>query len=124
MSYGLKEEDIEKINSVFQKYTEIEEVTLYGSRAIGNYRNGSDIDLTMKGDNLNLSIQFSIENELDDLLLPYKMDLSVFKSIENEDLVEHIDRVGVEFYSKNQSQKHCFDNGLWKRLRMIGKSDF
>ena len=53
MRFGLTDETITKINTVFVKYSEIEEVVLYGSRAKGNYREGSDIDLTLKGDLVN-----------------------------------------------------------------------
>ncbi len=52
--YGLKEKHIKAINSVFSKYPQIEKTILYGSRAKGNYRNGSDIDLTLVGDDLDL----------------------------------------------------------------------
>ncbi len=98
--YGLKEKHINAINSVFKKHAEIEEAILYGSRAKGNYRNGSDIDLTLKGEALNLSQLFKIETQLDDLLLPYKIDLSIFHKLENLDFVAHINRVGVSFYEK------------------------
>jgi type I restriction enzyme S subunit len=73
---------------------------LYGSRAKGNYRPNSDIDLTLKCKNVDLSTLFKIETDLDDLLLPYKIDLSIFHKIENQDLIEHINRVGVVFYEK------------------------
>lgn len=100
MTYGLPDHSIEAINGVFKQYPAVEEVILYGSRAKGNYRNGSDIDLTMIGDELDLNIQFRIENDLDDLLLPYKIDLSIKRQIENPDLVGHIDRVGLTFYKR------------------------
>jgi len=96
MKYGLKKSQIEKINSVFAQHHEVKEVILYGSRAKGNYKSSSDIDLTMKGDKLNFSLQLKIENELDDLLIPYKIDLSIYHSIENTDLIDHIERVGVQ----------------------------
>ena len=102
--YGLKEKHIEAVNSVFSKYPQIEKATLYGSRAKGNYRNGSDIDLTLKGEALTLSILSKIETELDDLLLPYKIDISIHHKIENPDLLEHMDRVGIVFYEKNIDQ--------------------
>lgn len=100
MIFGLKESDIQKINKVFSKYSEIEKSIIYGSRAKGNYSFSSDIDLTLVGDSLNLSKQFEIENELDDLLLPYKIDLSLIHKISNKKLVEHIERVGQVFYQK------------------------
>ena len=98
MKYGLKQETIDAINGVFANYPQVMEVTVYGSRAKGNYHHGSDIDLTMVGDELDLNTKFKIENELDDLLLPYKIDLSIKHQIENPDLLNHIHRVGLVFY--------------------------
>lgn len=71
MTFGLKEHTIEKINGVFAQFPAVEQVMLYGSRAKGTYRRGSDIDLTLLGTDLNLKILFRIETALDDLLLPY-----------------------------------------------------
>ncbi len=98
--FGLKDADIKLIKSVFLRYKNITKVVLYGSRAMGNYRNASDIDLTMFGNNLNMDILLRIENELDDLLLPYNIDLSIYDKIENKDLKDHINRVGKVFYEK------------------------
>ncbi len=100
MKFGLKILTIEKINTVFSQYPEVEKVVLYGSRAKGNFKNGSDIDLTLEGNNLSLSILYKIDNDLDDLLLPYTFDLSIFKHIDNADLIDHIKQVGVVFYSQ------------------------
>jgi type I restriction enzyme S subunit len=98
---GLKPSEIEKIQSVFTKYVEIEKVIIYGSRAKGNYKLYSDIDVTIVGAPFNLTIQHKIETELDDLLLPYKFDLSIFDKIENKDLIEHINRVGKIIFLKS-----------------------
>lgn len=98
--YGLKEIHIKKIQSVFANHGDIEKAILYGSRAKGNYRNGSDIDLTLIGENLNLSELLTLETEVDDLLLPHKTDLSLFHKIENKELLDHINRVGKVFYEK------------------------
>ena len=65
---------------------------------MGNFKPHSDIDLTLKGKNLDLNIQQKIETQLDDLLLPYRIDLSVFHQIQNQDLIEHISRVEKKFY--------------------------
>ena len=99
--YGLKETTIDSIQGVFGKYPQVEKAILYGSRAKGNYRNGSDIDLTLIGSALDLSLLFKIESALDHLLLPYKIDLSALHQIENQELLDHIGRVGVVFYEKN-----------------------
>jgi len=98
MTYGLKENTISAIQAVFKKYPLVKKVLLYGSRAKGNFRNGSDIDLVLIGESLALSDQFKIETELDDLLLPYEIDLAIYHKIENEELIGHIGRVGVVFY--------------------------
>jgi predicted nucleotidyltransferase len=97
---GLNESAIEKIRGVFSTCPEIQRVILYGSRALGNYRNGSDIDLTIVGDQVTAE-QFSrLRLALDDLLLPYTIDLSLIRQIDNADLRAHIERVGVPFYER------------------------
>ena len=104
MMYGLKESHIKKIQSVFANYSAINRVILYGSRAKGNYQNSSDIDLSLVGEDLDLTTLLKIENELDDLLLAYNIDLSVYHLIENQDLSDHINRVGTVFYEKVKSE--------------------
>ena len=104
MKYGLTENTINKINSVFANHPQIDRVLLYGSRAMGNYRNGSDIDLTVVGESLTHSQQLRLENALDDLLLPYKIDLSLMHEIQNVELLDHIRRVGVVFYESRQEE--------------------
>ena len=101
MNYGLPETSIDKIKAVLANYSEVEKVILYGSRAKGNYKNGSDIDLTIIGNELTLATIYKIENDLDDLYLPYKIDLSIYEKISNSALIEHIDRIGIVFYEKN-----------------------
>ena len=101
--FGLKDIHIKLIQSVFSSYSGVDKAVIYGSRAKGNYSTGSDIDFTLKGEDINLSTLLKIENELDDLLLPYKIDLSIFHKIEDPDLIEHINRVGIIFYEKNRA---------------------
>ena len=101
LRFGLDEVVIEKINKIFSVYHKIQQVIVYGSRAKGNYRPSSDIDLVIEGKAITLSQLLKIENELDDLLLPYKMDLSLLHKINSEDLLDHIKRVGVTFYKKS-----------------------
>lgn len=100
MKYGLKENDINKIKTVFEKYHEIEKIILYGSRAKGNFRPNSDIDLTCIGENLTLKLLNKITWDLDDLLLPYTFDISNYQHIKQDDLLEHIGRIGIVFYQK------------------------
>ncbi|AOY75997.1 nucleotidyltransferase domain-containing protein [Clostridium formicaceticum] len=100
MKYGLKESTLERILEIFSRYDKIEKVVLYGSRAKGNYKNGSDIDLALIGKNINLEDVNKLHLELDELYLPYGFDLSIFQKIENTDLINHIDRVGIVIYEK------------------------
>ena len=100
MKYGLEDSTIQKIQDVFSAFRQVEKVVLYGSRAKGNYKPGSDIDLTLKGQNINLSVMNQIGLLLDDLLLPYTFDLSVFEHIKDPNLLEHIERIGIVFYER------------------------
>lgn len=105
MRYGLEEITIKKINEVFSRFPEIKEVVLYGSRAMGNYKTGSDIDLTILSDKIEMPTLYKIERELDDLLLPYTIDLSVHRYIQNPNLLDHIKNVGNTFYSRQTNLK-------------------
>ena len=98
MKYGLTSSTIQAIQGVLAAYPQVEKAILYGSRAKGNYRNGSDIDLVLQGHDLDLSLQLRIETQLDDLLLPYKIDLALYEHIANPELREHIQRVGKVFW--------------------------
>jgi predicted nucleotidyltransferase len=99
--FGLSINVIEKIHGIFRRHELIKKVILYGSRAMGKFRLGSDIDLCIEGEGLTLTELLVIENQIDDLLLPWKVDLSLKSKIDNPDLLEHIDLVGIEFYPKD-----------------------
>lgn len=73
---------------------------LYGSRAKGNYKPGSDIDLTLFGAGLTSGLCATIADALDELLLPYTIDLSVFAELKHPELEAHIQRVGVVFFDR------------------------
>lgn len=102
MKFGLDEDKWKEINAVFKKYPNVKKVILYGSRAINTYKNGSDIDLSLVGSNLDLSLQNCIANDLDDLLLPYSFDLAIYERIDNPKLKEHIDNLGVVIFSRDE----------------------
>lgn len=102
MKYGLPFDAVQQITAVLIRYPQVESATLYGSRAKGNYKTGSDIDLTLHGEaDLTLSVVYRIIDDLDDLLLPYTIDLSIFQDIDDPDVVAHIQRVGVPFYKRD-----------------------
>lgn len=99
-SFGLSAATLDKLNSVFARHDAIAAVLIYGSRAKGNYRAGSDIDLTIKGSEIPFAEFMQIKDQIDDLMLPYTVDLSQYRQLENAELISHIDRVGVEIYAR------------------------
>jgi len=101
MQFGLSGQTIEKINSVFARHPEVEKVVLYGSRAKGTHKQGSDIDLTLYGNEISQKETNRILDELDELDLPYSIDLSVFNQLSHVPLRDHIERVGVVFYARH-----------------------
>ena len=100
MKYGLPDTAIKKMNAVFAAFPAVEKAVLYGSRAKGNYKPGSDIDLTLHGQALTAALCGDIAEKLDELLLPYMIDLSVFDNLKHPELEAHIERVGVVFYER------------------------
>ncbi|OGU00815.1 MAG: hypothetical protein A2079_00745 [Geobacteraceae bacterium GWC2_48_7] len=106
MRFGLSEQTIEKICGVFAKHPAIDKVVLYGSRAKGNFKPGSDIDLSLHGAGLSLKELGDIDFELDELLLPYSIDLLIFDLLNHNELREHIERVGVVFYQRSSTESN------------------
>ena len=98
---GLPSHAIGKLRSLFACWPAVESVVLYGSRAKGNFRPGSDIDITILGEGVALDDLLRIDTAIDDLLLPWTVDLSRRVDIENPDLLAHIDRVGIELYRRS-----------------------
>ena len=101
--FGLAEDEISQIKGIFASLPGLLKVIIYGSRAKGNFKPYSDIDLTLVGNNLSQKDLLDLYIKLDDLLLPYEFDLSIKKQISNPDLIEHIDRIGKVFYEKSDT---------------------
>ncbi len=93
LKHGLAAKTILSLQSVFGRYA-IKEAIVYGSRAKGNYKPGSDIDISLVAPELTTTELLKIENEIEELMLPYKVDLSLLHQIEDQDLIDHIRRVG------------------------------
>jgi len=91
---GLDAENSAALRGVFRDLG-IREVRLYGSRAKGTHRQGSDIDLCIMSTRLSLAKMAQLEEAIDELLLPYEIDLCNYHDIENPELRAHIDRCGV-----------------------------
>lgn len=104
MPYGLTDTIITQLCDVFSGYPAVTKIILYGSRAMGTFKPGSDIDVTLVGNNLSSSMINRIATELDDLLLPYEIDLSILNQIDNPDLISHIERVGKVLYAAGRPE--------------------
>lgn len=100
MRFGLPEEAIEEIQAALALYPEVEKAILYGSRATGTFKPGSDIELTLVGEKLTHNHLLGIMSDLDDLLLPWMIDLSLLAAIDRPGLRDHIDRVGQTLYER------------------------
>lgn len=100
MRFGLSKADIDLILSVLSDIKNLKQVVVFGSRAKGNHKKGSDIDLALKGEKINQAdlkrASFKLNEELP---LPYHFDLVHYESISNSELKEHVDRVGKRFES-------------------------
>jgi len=94
MRFGLSAETLEKIVKIFSSHNEVSKVLVFGSRAKGNFKPGSDIDLALKGE-IKLSQVNSMLEQLTALFLPQTFDLVIYNDIKDSELKEHIDRVGV-----------------------------
>lgn len=97
--YGLSEWTMNDLMSVFRRHPKVSKVILFGSRAKGNYRIGSDIDLALVGEDIDHEEMLRIYNDIDDLGLLYKVDLLHYEEKRGMPIGDHIDRVGKVLYS-------------------------
>lgn len=98
--FGIYPKSFEEIIKIINEILSIDEVIIYGSRAKGNYKEGSDIDITLIG-NVTKEDFSKLWQDLDDSYIPYKFDISIYKDLHSDSLKEHIDRVGKTFYKRN-----------------------
>ena len=101
-NFGLTERDMTTLFAIFQKYPEIKQVTIFGSRAKGTWKTGSDVDLAIVNDKVSFKTLLSLKSDFEESNLPYKIDLVQLPQLKNSDLIEHINRVGVMFYSNEK----------------------
>lgn len=106
MEFGLSDQTCATVRQILAAYPQIEKAVLYGSRAKDNYKNGSDIDLTLFGSALDHRLLMAVGSALDDSDIPYTVDLSLFEQIENPALRKHIERVGLVFYERGAMAKN------------------
>ncbi len=98
--FGLDQSDIKDIVAILKENSKVKKIILFGSRAKNSYSNGSDIDIALKGQNLHTNDILSLSVELDELDLPYKIDLVIYDRIEEKSLKAHIDRVGAVLFER------------------------
>ncbi len=131
MPHGLKDIELTKLNEVFAANERIERVVLYGSRAKGNYKPFSDVDITLEGAELTHTDLNRISLAIDDLLLPYQFDISIFHTLKNEALIDHIRRMGITIYEKKSEWKEyklgdvaTFAYGKLPKKELLGKGNY
>lgn len=101
--FGLPDTTLATIRHILADYPAVERAILYGSRAKGNHRPGSDIDLTLMGDRLDLRTLGEIAARLEDSPIPYQVDLSLWEQLNHAKLREHIQRVGRVFFQRTSA---------------------
>ncbi len=99
--YGFTEFEMNEMEKVFQKFP-VEKVILFGSRAMGNFKQFSDVDIALVYEKDDYSIVSKVKGELEEeTQLPYFFDVLDLKTISSEELKEHIRVKGVEIWKRN-----------------------
>ncbi len=99
--FGLSTDTLRNLRGVLAQDPHIEKTLMYGSRAKGNYKTGSDIDITLIGKGLTLTDTiYPLRDRLRKLYLPYKFDISIFNQLDEGDVIEHVLRVGKTLYQR------------------------
>jgi len=102
MNFGLQEFELNCIVDAIKKFNEVEKTVIFGSRAKGNYKPGSDIDIAIYGDDITFHTLSALTWILEEQVsLPYFFDVIDYTHIKHKELKEHIDRVGKVIYEKN-----------------------
>ena len=101
--YGMTNDELELLCSLFARQREIERVILYGSRARGTHKPFSDVDITLLGVGLTRSHLSRLMAEIDESSLPYFFDISLFAKLTNPDLIEQIEQTGVVLYKRGEN---------------------
>ncbi len=101
--YGLSEKTFAAVCCVLARHPEIEQAILFGSRAKGTFKPGSDIDLVLKGQGLSQRILNRVYDELDDLPIPYEFSIVLDDKMTDPEVRAHVDRVGQVFYERKET---------------------
>ena|ERR1022692_4200191 len=111
--FGISDKSYNILIDALRRFPEVKEVIIFGSRAKGNYKNGSDIDLAIKGNDSSPLLAMNINGYLNETLpTPYFVDVVDYNSLTNIDLKSHIDRVGLLFYKiENRKEGKLIQQG-------------
>lgn len=101
--YGLEKEEMNLLQHIFAETNGLKEVVLYGSRAKGNYKPFSDIDITLKGEGLTEDTLNDICYRLSESSLPYFCDVSLYHQLKTPALISHINRKGKTIYRQDST---------------------
>ncbi|HAK76464.1 MAG TPA: hypothetical protein DCM71_06060 [Runella sp.] len=129
--FGLKTNCLADIFNVLKLQPEVEEALIFGSRAMGTYKNGSDIDIALKGEKITFDTISTIRLRLDELPYLYMYDIIDYKKVSNPAVIAHIDELGITFYKKQAMPRewktyklgeiYDFASGLSKSKEFFGK---
>lgn len=100
--FGLSVRDITTLHTLLRKYESISRVHIFGSRALGTFKKGSDIDLAIMNEGVPERDLTQLMSDFSESSLPYRVDLIDFTKLNHKEFTEHIDRVGVLFYKKEE----------------------
>lgn len=106
MKFGLEQPIIDKLIAVFEQNSKVDKALVFGSRAKGNYRPDSDIDIAIKGQDLNTDDIIAMIVAFEEKGITHKIDLINYYIIKEPDLKDHINRVGIELYCR------------WKKVKL------
>lgn len=104
MKYGLTESELKDIQAVLSHFPNVQKTVLFGSRAAGTHRPGSDIDLAIYGEQLTFDEYLEMKIALEEIGMLQEMDVVRFKTIDHPEFVDHIERVGIELYKKERQE--------------------
>jgi predicted nucleotidyltransferase len=111
MKYGLSDQQRKEITDILTSYKAVEKAILFGSRAIDTYKEASDVDIAIKGENADWSLAMTIQDHLEEeTYLPFFFDVVAYGSVESEELRRHIDGKGRVLFCRGMSEE-LMENG-------------
>jgi len=95
--FGLTEKQLRLVSEAVGRFDGIDEALIFGSRAMGNHKPGSDVDIAIKGRNVAMELGSLLNEELP---LPHYFDVLHYDSLDSESLIRHIDEEGIVFFAR------------------------